>query len=122
MPGTRRDLERWFQWAMGRLGLPVSRYTSAGIRAGGATHEYLCGTTVERLMGRGRWEALSTLKHYVQESAWVLAAVSLPSDFMMRVVARGEALGAALRAVTVSWPVMGHVERRCTPSSSVDFD
>ncbi len=54
---------------------------------------------------------LSTLKHYVQEPASVLAGASLPSDVAKRAVSFGEALGAVLGALTVSWPVMGDVER-----------
>ncbi len=96
---------------MGRLGLPANRHTPAGIRASGATREYLHGATVERLMWRGRWEALSSLKHYVHEPVSVLAVASLPGDVTMRMVALGEAPGAVLRALTVSWPVTESVER-----------
>ncbi len=91
LPGTTRDLDLWFKWAMLRLGLP--------------TQEYLRGTTVERSMWRGRWEASTTLKRYAQESASILAVASLPGDVMRRVL--GGALGVALVALTASWPAMG---------------
>ena len=58
-------LEQWFRRAMTVL-LPKERqFTPAGLRAGGATHDYLAGSTVERLMWRGRWAAITILKHYV---------------------------------------------------------
>ncbi len=81
------------------LGLPVSHYMPAGIRVGGATREYLQRTTVERLMWHGRWEAHATLKHYIQESASVLAVASLPSDVMARVAALGEAFADVILAL-----------------------
>ncbi len=50
-------------------------------------------------MWRGRWEALPTLKHYILESASVLAVASMPPLMMLRVTALGEALAQVLRAL-----------------------
>ncbi len=64
-PGNTVMLERWFRWAMVTLGLGERQFTPAGLRAGGATHDYLKGSPVERLLRRGRWASLATLKHYI---------------------------------------------------------
>ena len=65
---------------MNRLGLSPTRFTPGGMRAGGATHEYLQGTSLERVMWRGRWDAITTFHHYIQEASSVLALGDLPEQ------------------------------------------
>ena len=43
-------------------------FTPGSARAGGATHRYIEGDTIERLQYQGRWKALSSLKSYIQEA------------------------------------------------------
>jgi hypothetical protein len=102
-PGNIRCLEGWFRWAMVCLGLKERQFTPAGLRAGGATHDYLAGSPVERLMWRGRWAALSTLKHYVQECASVLATATMPPVAQSRLMVFEEFLASFLSALTGSW-------------------
>ena len=102
-PGNIRGLEGWFRWAMVSLGLKERQFTPAGLRAGGATHDYLAGSPVERLMWRGRWAALSTLKHYVQECASVLATATMPPVAQYRLTVFEGFLTSFLSALTGSW-------------------
>ena len=101
--GNTCGLERWFRRAMAALLLGERQFTPAGLRAGGATHDYLNGSTVERLMWRGRWAALSTLKHYVQECASVLATATLRPITQQRLLMMEHILRDFVGALTVSW-------------------
>ena len=47
-------------------GFSQGRFTPAGLRAGGATFDYLRYQNLHRLMWRGRWHSLQVLEHYVQ--------------------------------------------------------
>lgn len=47
-------------------GFSQGRFTPAGLRSGGATHDYLLHQNLDRLMWRGRWHSLAVLQHYVQ--------------------------------------------------------
>ena len=97
------ELSRWFRTSLVQLGLPATRFTPAGLRAGGATYAYLSGSSVEQLMWRGRWETLTSLKHYVQESAATLAIAQLSPDVAARLTALARSLGAVLEALTLTW-------------------
>ncbi len=63
---------------MATVGLRAGDFTAAGLRAGGATHLLRCGASVEWLRHRGRWAALSSMAHYLQEAAAVLAEQHMP--------------------------------------------
>ncbi len=63
---TLTELAAWFRGTLVMLGLPPTRSTPAGLRAGGATYASLSGSSVEQLMWRGRWETLSSLRLYIQ--------------------------------------------------------
>ena len=89
------------------LGLPATRFTPAGLRAGGATYSYLNGSSVEQLLWRGRWETLTSLKHYVQESAATLALAQLTPEVARRLTSLAQSLGDVLDALTLSWSVRG---------------
>jgi len=60
-------LNRRFSQCLNVLGIPPHVFTLAGLRAGGATWEYLSDTPIANLKFRGRWAAESSLEHYVQE-------------------------------------------------------
>ncbi len=73
-----------------------------GLRAGGAAYSYLYGRSVEQLMWRGRWETLTSVKHYVQASASTLATVKLPPEAVQRVGLLVRNLGAVLHSLTMA--------------------
>ena len=50
--------------------------TWSSFRAGRATHTYIIGWDVAKIMWEGRWAAVATLNRYIQE----LAATSLESE------------------------------------------
>ena len=102
-PTNTHELEKWFRWALKLLLLRENQFTPAGLRAGGATHDYLAGSPVERLMWRGRWAALTTLKHYVQECTSVLATASMPVATQHRLANLEAMLVPYLDALTGSW-------------------
>ena len=106
-PWTLVELSRWFRASMLNLGLPATRFTPAGLRAGGATYSYLNGSSVEQLLWRGRWETLTSLKHYVQESAATLALAQLTPVVARRLTSLAQSLGDVLDALTLSWSVRG---------------
>ena len=51
----------------------------AGLRAAGATDDYLCFQNVGRLLRRGRWHQLRTLEHYLQSGTYILSGIRLPA-------------------------------------------
>ena len=91
-----RDLEAWFRAACTWFGLRVGAFQPSGLRAGGATYEYMMGTSVERLMWRGRWDSLATLKHYIQEATAVSATARLPPEALRRIAEMAERCIAVL--------------------------
>ena len=98
-----RQIEGWFRAVLPRLGLRPTAYTPAGLRAGGATFDYLSrGSTVEQLMWRGIWQTLTSLRHYVQEAAATMSVAQLPKDCQVRLHFLSRLLAAVLDALTVS--------------------
>ena len=59
-----------------RVGIDT-RFTPAGLRAGGATHRFMQGTPIPTLKFLGRWKSLDSLEHYVQEAASLCALSEL---------------------------------------------
>ena len=49
------------------------------------------------------WETLTSLKHYVQESASTLATAQLAPEVAARLTALARSLGAVLEALTLTW-------------------
>ena len=109
MPFTLRDLEKFFKETLVRFGLRPNQFTPAGLRAGGTTHAYLCGSNVEQLMWRGRWEALTSLRHYLQEATATLAIGQLPRETVQQLLTTAEALRGVLVALTLAWSSDGKV-------------
>jgi len=60
-------LNKRFSQCLQALGIPLHVFTLAGLRAGGATWEYLNDAAIANLKFRGRWAAESSLEHYIQE-------------------------------------------------------
>ena len=89
-------------WLM-QSGLPATRFTPAGLRAGGATYACRHGSSVEQLSLRGRWESWASPKHYVRESAATLAIAWLSPNVAAGLAALAHSLGAALVALTLAW-------------------
>ena len=77
---TTSELHGQFQILLGDVRLFGSQFTPAGLRAGGATSEYLAYQSVDRLQYRGRWDSLNSLKHYIQEATCALALMELTSE------------------------------------------
>ena len=109
VPFTLRDLEKFFKETLVRFGLRPNQFTPAGLRAGGTTHAYLCGSNVEQLMWRGRWEALTSLRHYLQEATATLAIGQLPRETVQQLLTTAEALRGVLIALTLAWSSNGEV-------------
>ena len=102
-----KDLAKWFQQMSILLGIPPVQFTPGGLRAGGCTHAYLSGSNVEQLLWRGRWNAMGSLRHYVQESASVLALGQLPLATTRKLEAVAAAMVPVWNALTLSWVDMG---------------
>ena len=98
-----KDLARWFQQVLTAVGLPPLRFTPAGLRAGGCTHAYLSGSSVEQLLWRGRGAAVGSLRHYVQESASVLALWRLPLASTRKLESLAASLASVIHALTLAW-------------------
>ena len=70
------QLRRLVSTLLGRLGLGPQNYTLGGLRAGGATMQYLRDQNIPVLMRNGRWASMKTLDHYIQEAATHLNGLS----------------------------------------------
>jgi hypothetical protein len=55
-------------------------FTPGGLRAGGATAYYMEHQDLFRLLWRGRWQQMATLKHYLQLGAYHLGGVEVPLE------------------------------------------
>jgi len=71
---------RMFKEMFTALGFGAMGYTPASGRAGGATHRFMAGETIERLSYIGRWASISTLKAYIQEAMATLVWAVVPSE------------------------------------------
>ncbi len=79
------------------------------MRAGGVTHEYVQGTMLERLMRRGRWQAISTVRRFVQESNSMMMLGRLPEQVTSHLLGLGQHLAAVVDALSASWPELDGV-------------
>lgn len=75
---NERDFARLFQQVLHRVRITSIKFTPASLRAGGATHEFLAHGDIAKLRWRGRWQAVKTMDHYVQEIAAALVTTRLP--------------------------------------------
>ena len=67
------------------LDIEAMGLTPASLRAGGATHKFSTGALdLGQLKFRGRWSALSTLEHYVQECTATLVMLRLSNETLNR--------------------------------------
>ena len=71
-------------WALQRLELSHLSLTPAGLRAGGATHLFIHGWSVDQLRFRGRWVSVRSLEAYIQEAMSLLVMSQLaPSEAVL---------------------------------------
>jgi len=77
-PGTADLFTKWFRRGLVKSHLDKLGLSPASMRSGGATMEFLRGTTMEVLSFKGRWVALNSLRSYLQEGAAHLVWASLP--------------------------------------------
>jgi hypothetical protein len=75
LPWTELQLLRRWRLLLRVLKLPYNchmpemnlrAWTPAGLRSGSATQDYLRWQNLDRLLWRGRWSQITTLKHYIQ--------------------------------------------------------
>ncbi len=97
-------------------------FIQAGLRAGGCTHAYLSGSSVEQPLWRGRLAAVSRLRHYVQESASVLALGRLPLASTQKLGALAAALEGVIHALTLAWADWGGLALDLMVIIDVSFD
>ena len=102
-----KDFSRWFQQSLTMVGISPVMYTPGGLRAGGCTHAYLAGSSIEQLLWRGRWNAVGSLRHYVQESASVLALGQLPPATTRKLERLAAVLTTVVNALMLAWAGMG---------------
>ena len=65
---------------MDGLGLTSLNFVPASVRPGRVTDLFLNGAEVPRLRFCGWWTNLTTLEHYIQESAAALATAQIPVE------------------------------------------
>lgn len=86
--GSRAEFLRLTGILVHFFGIPFSEnagVTLAGLRAGGATFQYLAGISLEQIRWNGRWQAPRTLEFYIQECAALSLLAALPPRARMRV-------------------------------------
>jgi hypothetical protein len=76
--GCRRSHTVYFRKMVELAGLTRLELTPASLRSGGATMEFLSGTSMDILAFKGRWTALPSLRAYLQEGASHLNWAKLP--------------------------------------------
>ena len=72
-PWTRARHYEMFRSVLHRCSLKGVGITPASARAGGATHLYLTGLSLEHLAFLGRWVSVSSMRAYIQEGGYQLA-------------------------------------------------
>ena len=91
----RRKVALW----LGAL-LPTNHgYLSlGGLRAGGATYNFLVTENVQAIQRRGRWKSLKTLEHYLQEGTALLASSRWSDETKYRIDKLADSLPGIFRA------------------------
>ena len=84
-PGTQASFAALFRELFERMRLGGLGFTPASLRAGGATNMFLDGVSIDRLKFQGRWRALGTLEHYIQEAVSCLILCRLEPNEAARV-------------------------------------
>lgn len=90
---TSSTLNKRLSTILAALGVP-DLFTLAGLRAGGATWEWLTNRNFSDLRLRGRWMNAKTLESYIQEAVAELTLGSLSQATVRRLEAVGEATAA----------------------------
>ena len=79
-PRAKEVFTRFFKQLLIIAGLRHLKLTPACLRAGGTTHLFISGQSLEQISFLGRWTTLSTLRSYIQEGAAELIWNSLALD------------------------------------------
>ena len=62
------------------LGLGHIPYVPHSLRHGGATCDYLLGSTIEQIMFRGRWVSMESARRYIQTARALLIVLDIPRE------------------------------------------
>ena len=71
---------RALRYACVELGVEHCHYVAHSLRHGGASADFLENGSVERVMFRGRWKSMESLRTYVQSARALLAALDVPAS------------------------------------------
>jgi integrase len=85
------------------LGRSDSRFVPHSLRHGGATHDFLRGSSIEQIKFRGRWESTKSTSRYIQQGPAILLRASLPDSLLETAAVLSPSLAdclSYLRAVT----------------------
>ena len=97
-PLSEATFSKRFDQILTALGIPGA-FTPAGLRAGGATEEWLRFRDFSTLRLRGRWMIARTLEHYVQEAVAALNMAQMSARQLILL----EAMAAETLAVWGAW-------------------
>jgi hypothetical protein len=101
--GTQLQFANMFRELVGILGLQGCGFTPACLRAGGATYLFMQGTPIDRIKFLGRWKALHSLEHYIQEAMSCLVLCRLEPYEAQRITALNEAFSNGLAPPLQPW-------------------
>jgi Phage integrase family len=79
---TRDQYRRLFSSVCLDLGLSGLGYVPHSLRHGGATADFMLGSTIEQIMHRGRWAATSSAARYIQQGPALLVSQQVPPDLV----------------------------------------
>ena len=85
-PGGTARFRELFKQLVKLLRLDGLKLTPASLRAGGATAKFNEGMDLGKLQYRGRWSALSTLQHYIQEATASLVLLNLEKKIVDEII------------------------------------
>jgi integrase len=79
---TRDQYRRLFSSVCLDLGLGGLGYVPHSLRHGGATADFMLGSTIEQVMHRGRWAATSSATRYIQQGPALLVNQQVPAQLV----------------------------------------
>lgn len=78
-PFSASHLRRALHGAVDSLGLSHIPYVLHSLRHGGATSDFLAGSTIEQIKFRGRWKSMESVARYIQTGRALLLTLQVPS-------------------------------------------
>ena len=111
-PASGETFGAMLRKVLGQLGLAQAGFTPGSFRAGGATYWFMAGKGVDWVKFRGRWRALTTLEHYIQEGMATVVATRIDIKAQERLAAVADLFPALPEPPRDGWQLFAARPRR----------